>query len=112
MKKMKKIVDILHSFFIENNFKVYEDWEDGTASVYTNGTVIMRVINPHEGTDGKYWVDFDLWETFDRWSNCLDGFSTKDADEVLAKTTDTYSYVLAHKDEVIANGGYYNEEEE
>lgn len=62
---MKKVADVLNDFITQNNFKLREDLGDGNG-VYTDGTVIMRILNSCDYRHGKYGVDFDLLSTFDR----------------------------------------------
>lgn len=101
---------LLLPFLIANGFSEFEVWEENEIVVYDNNLGIMiMIINPHEGTDYRYVVRFDINDTFDRWANCLDEIiiCPDKFDLLIEKVTAKYQYIISHPDSIIENGGGY-----
>lgn len=54
-----------------NQLNLKLDWELDGVYAFSNDTLYIQFIYPHEGTDFKYLLRAEFKECFDKWSNCF-----------------------------------------
>lgn len=77
------------------------DWEQDDVYAFSNKTLFVQLVYPHEGTDFKYMLRADYRENFCKWGNCFYEEFFTDLDKDLNLIIKDLKKMIEEKDKMI-----------